>query len=293
LTAKDAGARLVVRVIGGDIVAGMPTIQANGRELFYERGGDGPPLLLVMGMGGGLVDWGEEFLAPLRDRCDVICFDHRGVGRSQANEDPFSLADLAADAIALLDALSVTDAHVAGISMGGMISQEIALHAPERVLSLSLGCTWAGGPQITMPAPEVAQRMFEASQSGDREHALSENFAINVSAAYGADPANFAAFCERALRFPTALSTTMLQLQAVVGHDASARLASLTMPVQILHGTDDQVIPYANADVLGELIPAASRVVYEGVGHCFFWERPHEAATAIADHVHAAAAAAR
>ena len=105
----------------------MPTIEVAGTELYYERRGEGEPLLLIQGLGGNTLHWGEAFLGGLVDAFELILYDHRGAGRSGALEGEHTIADLAADAVGLLDALEVRSAHVVGISMGGMVAQELAL----------------------------------------------------------------------------------------------------------------------------------------------------------------------
>ncbi len=134
----------------------MPIARVGEVELSYERGGSGPPLLAIMGMSGTLLTWGEPFMGPLCERFEVIAYDHRGVGESSRMEAPFTIVELAADAAGLLDALEVESAHVPGISMGVMISQELVLAHPQRVRTLTLGCTYCGGEGSTLASPPVA-----------------------------------------------------------------------------------------------------------------------------------------
>src|SRR6266513_2934017 len=104
----------------------MPTTElATGPTIHYVRRGEGEPLLLIQGMSGSHLAWGEPFLTNLERDFDVVAYDHRGVGHSSRVTDPFSITDLADDAAALLDALGWGSAHVVGISMGGMVAQEL------------------------------------------------------------------------------------------------------------------------------------------------------------------------
>src|SRR4051794_29799041 len=219
----------------------MPTIElATGPTINYVRRGEGEPLLLIQGMSGNHLAWGEPFLADLERDFDVVAYDHRGVGRSSAVTDPFTITELADDAAALIAALGWESAHVVGISMGGMVAQELALRHPDRIRTLTLGCTYAGGEGAVMTAPEVGMKLFEPMQSGDRERALRVGWEVNVSKRFAADGAQFADFRRRALEVPANLPTIMAQIQAIQPHDTSARLNEITAPTLVVHGTEDE-----------------------------------------------------
>src|SRR5665213_3420327 len=128
----------------------MALVDVGDIQLDCERSGSGPPLLLIMGMSGTALHWGEPFLELLRNDFEVIAYDHRGIGQSTRLENPeegrLSIVQMADDAAGLLRALGLDSAHVVGISMGGMIAQDLALAHPELVSTLTLGCTYCGGP---------------------------------------------------------------------------------------------------------------------------------------------------
>src|ERR1039458_10325081 len=146
----------------------MPLASAGEIELSYERAGSGPVLLMIMGMSGTALSWGEPFLDSLREDFETIVYDHRGVGKSSRMEEPFTIVSLAEDALNLLDALEVDSAHVLGISMGGMVAQELALAHPERIRTLTLGCTYCGGEGSSVTSPEVARRLEARLLGGQR-----------------------------------------------------------------------------------------------------------------------------
>src|SRR3954464_13568618 len=123
----------------------MTLIDAGDIRLDYERSGSGPPLLLIMGMSGTALHWGDPFLQLLRRDFDVIAYDHHGVGASTPLHGSITTRAMADDAAALLAALGLDDAHVLGISIRVMVAQELALSHPERVRTLTLGCTYCGG----------------------------------------------------------------------------------------------------------------------------------------------------
>src|SRR6201996_5300774 len=140
-----------------------------GAELYWERSGRGEPLLLIQGMSGTHLTWGERFLSRLEPDFDCVVFDNRGIGNSADAAGPFTIADLAADALAVMDAAGLESAHVLGISMGGMTAQELALAAPERLRTLTLGCTYPGGPGSSLADPEDAGPLLGAMGSGNLE----------------------------------------------------------------------------------------------------------------------------
>lgn len=269
----------------------MPTATVNGHELHYLQRGEGDPLLLVMGMSGTHLGWGDPFLDELAKDFAVTAYDHRGVGRSSRVDVPFTLAELADDAAGLLDALGIESAHVVGVSMGGMVAQQLALRHPDRVRTLVIGCSYAGGEGSALTPPENGQRLAEAWLSGDRERALRVGWDINVSGPFAERPGEYERWREMALALRVPLAIIMLQIQAIGGHDVSERLGEVSVPTLVVHGTEDRMLPPANSRVIAERIPGARLVELEGVGHLFWWEQPERSAELVREHARAAAAA--
>ena len=269
----------------------MPTLIANEIELHYERRGEGEPLLLVQGMTGHSLHWGEGLLRALERDFELVLYDHRGVGRSAPYDSPFTIADLAADAAALLDALDVDRAHVLGISMGGMVAQELALSVPERVSTLTLGATYCGGPGATFTDDRVVNELALAILSGDADRKVRTGWEFNVSPDFASAEGNFERFCEVAVAYPVALPMVMAQVQAIVAHDTSARLAQIAAPTLVVHGTADQMLVAANGELVAGLIPGARLELLYGAGHLFFWEQPERVAELVTEHAAAARAA--
>ena len=251
-------------------------------RLSYERSGWGPPLLLIMGMSGTFAHWHESFLAQLRESFEVILYDHRGVGESgPLGEEPLTIARMAQDAAGLLAALQIDSAHVLGISMGGMVAQELALAHPESIRTLALGCTYCGGEGSSLTSPEVIQRLLAGMSSGDRAIAVRTAWEVNLSPAYAADESAFESF--RSIR-AVPVPVIMAQMQACMAHDTSTRLHTLGMPTLIVHGTADQIIPVQNAHMMHRHLPSARLEILEGVGHLFFWEQPEHSAALVREH---------
>jgi pimeloyl-ACP methyl ester carboxylesterase len=167
---------------------------------------------------------------------------------------------------------------VLGISMGGMVAQELALAAPERVLTLILGATSCGGTQSRATPAAVVQRLTTVALSRDRELMLRTGFELVVSPRHAAEPAHFAAFVVAAKQFPASVPILLAQKGAADGHDAYARLRGLRTPTLVIHGTADALLDAVNGDLVASLIPGARLELLEGVGHLFFWEQPQRSA---------------
>ena len=268
----------------------MPTIDIAGTELYYERRGAGEPLLLIQGLGGNLLHWGEDFLAGLDDGFELILYDNRGAGRSAPFEGEHTIADLASDALGLLDALGVERAHVVGISMGGMVAQEIVLAAPERVRTLTLGCTFPGGPDAVMTDLSVIAMLAEAVLSGDDERTLRVGYEVMIAAAYAAREGAYELYCELAGQYRAPIPVLMAQLSAIMAHDTSERLGELATPTLVVHGTEDRLMDVSNGELIARLVPGARLELLEGSGHMFFWEQPERSARLVREHAAAAAA---
>ncbi len=265
----------------------MPVLPVGEIELDYERSGSGPPLLMIMGRSGTYSHWGEALLAELRPEFDVVVYDHRGVGASSRLEGPLTIRQMAADAAGLLDALELDSAHVFGISMGGMIAQELALARAQQVRTLTLGCTYCGGPGSLLSSREIQRRMADAIASGDRERAIRTSWEANVSPGFAAREADWERFRELSLRRRVALPVILEQTHAVVAHDTHSRLGEIALPTLVVHGTVDQTLPVANGEMIAGLIPDARLELLEDIGHLFFWERPERAAELLLEHARA------
>ncbi len=266
----------------------MPTIDIAGTDLYYERRGAGEPLLLIQGLGGNSLHWGEGFLAGLEDSFELILYDHRGAGRSGALEGELTIADLASDAVGLLGALELDAVHVVGISMGGMVAQELVLQAPERVRTLTLGCTFPGGPEATMTDMTVVGMLAEAVLSGDQDRTLRVGYEVMIAAEYGEQEGAYELYAELAGQYPAPIAVLMAQLSAIMGHDTSQRLPGVEAPTLVIHGTEDRLMDVANGELIASLVPGARLELLEGSGHMFFWEQPERSAQLVREHAAAA-----
>jgi 3-oxoadipate enol-lactonase len=255
----------------------------DGKRLDHVRRGRGAPLLLIQGMAGHHEMWGEELLGGLEGEFDIVAYDHRGIGRGDRAEGPFSTADLADDAAAVIASAGWDSAHVVGISLGGMVAQELTLRHPEVVRTLTIGASTAGGSEGLIS--ETSRRMVDAWATRDVEHSSRTGFEANLSRRYAEQvPGAFEVYRSRSLAVKVPVPVILLQWEAALAHDVADRVGSITVPTQILHGTADAGIPVLNAHQLSRLLPAARLELFEGAGHLFWWEDPARAVELIRSH---------
>ena len=253
----------------------MPTTKANGIEIYYETHGEGPPLLLIMGLGANATAWWRQIPA-FAERHRVIAFDNRGAGRSEKPAGPYNIPQLADDAAALMDVLGIGSSHVFGMSLGGMIAQEYALRHPHRVQALVLGGTTPGGAKAVTAGAEVVTH-FATVATLPVEQAIERGMSLLYSDAFIATNREW--LLPRALELahlmppPHALQA---QLIAAMTHNTYDRLGKIGAPTLVLSGTADKIVPHPNAALLSEGIPGARLVAFEGAGHGFLVERAED-----------------
>jgi 3-oxoadipate enol-lactonase len=262
----------------------MPKIELAGTELHYERAGAGEPLLLIQGMSANHMAWGRPFSSLLEQSFEVISFDNRGIGLSSRVTEAFSIAEMAADTAGLLDALEIESAHVLGISMGGMIAQELALAQPEKLRSLTLGCTYCGGEGSQLMDPADFQGLVEAMGSGDAQRVFRAMYELNLSPGFRGEESRYDDFTAMAEALPAPRETIGLQVQAIAAHDTNARLPGIATSTLVIHGTVDRVLGYPNGPLIAGLIPGARLETYEDIGHMFWWEQPERSAELVREH---------
>ena len=255
----------------------MPTVRANGIDIYYEEHSSGEPLLLIMGWGGNSATWAPQ-LPGLARHYRVIAFDNRGAGRTTTPEGPYSIREMGRDAVALLDALDVPRAHVFGISMGGMIAQELALEHPDRVGALVLGCTSPGSANAAGAADlsrEIANFRETIGDDGPDLQWLSEFLRrLWTDEALAKSDPRLQDFVFSLIRFPPSTRGLRNQAGAIEAHNAYDRLPEISHRTLVTTGSEDSLIDPENSYVLSRHIPDAELRVFEGLRHAFHLERP-------------------
>ncbi|NJD87260.1 MAG: alpha/beta fold hydrolase [Betaproteobacteria bacterium] len=274
----------------------MPSLTANGITLAYEmdgRAGD-PPLVLVMGLGMPLVFWPDAFVEGLaRGGFRVVRFDNRDCGLSTRVTEgphtpipaamarsilglevhaPYTLADMAGDVAGLMDGLGIARAHVVGASLGGMVAQVLAARRPERVASLTSIMSGSGNPYASAARPRARGASLHRPQRPDDPESVTD-YLVHVmgvlgSARHPADPAKLRAHCARVARRGYDHHGIARQMLAMLASgDRRAELATVRAPTLVIHGDDDPLISRSAGREVARIVPGASLLEIEGMGH--------------------------
>jgi pimeloyl-ACP methyl ester carboxylesterase len=241
----------------------------------YYVEGSGPPLLMIMGLGGQASSWGEPVLEGLQKSFTTIRFSNRGTG---ATDKPggITVPQMAGDAAGLMRAIGIEKAHVFGISMGGMIAQELTLNHPRQVQGMVLGCTTCGpAHSVAVPAQTLAQ--FGQMMQLPVDQRIQRFWETAVTPEFMTGRADFLThILELGMATPTPMETFGMQFAAIQSFDTWERLPQIKSPTLILQGDRDILVPAENAEILHARIPGSQVRIIGGTGHCFFWEEPEE-----------------
>ncbi|MDE3112991.1 MAG: alpha/beta fold hydrolase [Chloroflexota bacterium] len=268
----------------------MPTVMANGVDLYYEEHGSGPPLLLIPPTAWPGSVWDIELVPRLRGRFRTIAYDQRGIGRSSIVDAPYTTALLAQDALALLHALDAAPAHVFGFSTGGQVAQVMALDEPAAVRSMVLGGSNARGPGGGVPFA-LAARLIEEGYGGDYwlRHLTDTDFPFS-RAFRDAHPDTVRALADAIDRRKPPLRTYLRHLIVRGEHDARGRLGDIRTPTLVLVGGEDRrrgegtgSDHMESAHLLAREIPNAELIEVGRAHHLFAWEEPDETARIVTE----------
>ena len=253
----------------------MPFATLGGMQFYYERGGQGPPLLYISGTGGDLRARPGVFEGPLLRHFEVLAYDQRGMGQSAKPDIPYTMADYADDAAALMESQGWSDALVIGVSFGGMVAQEFVLRHPDKVRRLVLACTSPGGaggasyPLHTIPpmTAEARARFMIPLLDARRDEAWAQAHPDDYALLIAMNAAN--PFADE----PGHAMGAARQIEARKGHDTWDRLDHIRCPVMIAAGLYDRVALPETQQKMAERIPGAQLQMFNG-GHLFNIQDP-------------------
>jgi pimeloyl-ACP methyl ester carboxylesterase len=248
----------------------MPEAQVGGVKIHYTEAGEGDPLLLIMGFGMP----GDAWLGvlPFLQGFHAIYFDNRGTGQSARPEGPHTPSQMADDAAGILDHLHIARAHVYGVSMGGMIAQELVLRHPHKVRSLVLGCTMCGGAYAKLGDQNVIDTLLEVVQGmgrTDPQTWVDQQLPLLFTREWIAANPGIREMMVMMAPFlpPTPPETAHKAMAGMFGWSTYDRLPQIKAPTLIIHGDHDVIIPVENAYILKERIPGSQLHIVSGAGH--------------------------
>jgi 3-oxoadipate enol-lactonase len=258
----------------------MPVIEVNGISIYYETKGTGTPLMLINGWGGNLDSWSDHMIELLSEKYQVIMMDNRGTGRSDKPDIPYTMNMMAADAYELLRALGIEKAHVMGFSMGGAITQTFGVNYPDMAKSLVVCGASAGGehsissdPQVRMDLALIANPLPEMTE---RDVTIKLLYLL-YSKDYVEENLEALVKDETYSDYPTPSFALMNQSHAIGTLDTYRHLPEMKMPVLVLTGEADALVPAMNSEKIAAKIPNSQLVMIPGCGHGFLKQKTDEA----------------
>jgi 3-oxoadipate enol-lactonase len=257
----------------------MEQAQINGINIAYELAGAGTPMVMIHGAQGDQTMF-AGLAATFRARFKVLTFDQRGSGLSDKPDMPYTMEMLADDAAALMDRLGIADAHIIGVSMGGMIAQEFALRHARRVRSLVLGCTTPGGPK-SIRATGLATSAYSTREMSAEERGRALAEAAFSKGYIASHPEMISAMVELRRQRPIDPVGFARRMEALQTFDTYDRLPQIKCPTLVITGKDDALIPCENSRLIASRIAGARLRIIEPAGHCFWLEQPEESREAI------------
>lgn len=250
----------------------MPFANAGDIDLYYEVHGEGPPLVFISGLSSSTWTW-EGQIPFFKKYYRCIVFDNRGAGLSEKPRGPYSMAGMAADALGLLDRLKIEKAFVFALSMGGMITLELARVAQERISAMLLGCTHAGGHIRIPPSGEAFSLLMDIAGLS-REEILRKQTPLFFSSRFQAqNPQAIEEHYRSELKAPLQPEYAFeAQVTAIRRFDCTDAVAQIRTPALVVTGTEDVLVPPANSTWLAAHLPNARLITIPGAGHALHVE---------------------
>jgi pimeloyl-ACP methyl ester carboxylesterase len=250
------------------VVSIMPKVKVNDIQIYYEVRGKGFPLMMIMGLGANVDWWDPRMLQGLSKKFKLVMFDNRGAGRTDVSNRRYTIKSFAEDTADLMGVLRISRAHVIGVSMGGMIAQELALNFPEKVEKLVLCSTTCGGAKSVLASQEVLQALTADRSELSPEEIVRMTIPLLFTEDFIRKNRNFVELSiQQILRAPISDESFVRQLNAIMEFDTYDRLPHISASTLILHGKRDILVPPENAEVLAEVISSAKLIYFQNSAH--------------------------
>jgi pimeloyl-ACP methyl ester carboxylesterase len=250
----------------------VPRANVNGINIYYQDHGEGEPLVLIQGFGGGHEGWFFQ-TRSFRKHHRVIVFDNRGMGKSDKSPEPYTIVTMTEDTINLMDYLGLEKAHILGTSLGGIVAQELAISYPERVNKLVLVSTHTGEGEVSDVHPDLI-RVLGIDEEAKEMNLESVDFHESIGTIVAL---SFNRKIYRTILVPMAkyqirrvgIDGYLEQMKAVQGHVTYDRLERIEAQTLVLTGSEDRIVSSRASKRIAELIPDSKLVVVEGGSHAF------------------------
>jgi proline-specific peptidase len=265
----------------------MPKVKVNDIQMYYEVKGEGFPLVMIQGLGGSLEGWNPHLVEGLSKHFKLVLFDNRGAGRTDLSKREYTMRLFADDTAGLMDVLGISKAHILGMSMGGMIAQELAINYPQKVSKLIL-CSTSSKPSYSKEGSRVLEAMSQSSIEELTKLILSFPFTLdypqdllkqNPVVAFGQtsefvkeNPDLVRLLLQQGTKHPTSQEGFRHQYDAVLRFSTQARLQQIKVPTLVLQGKKDRLVPPENSSILAKAIPNAKLVYLENSAHVLLEE---------------------
>ena len=263
----------------------MPKANNNGVSIDYEIRGSGPPMAMIAGFSSSRITWHEALISLLEPHFRLILMDNRGTGLSEKPEalEAYSIDLMAGDVVSVLDDLGIHKINLFGVSMGGRISQRLALLHPDRLNALVLGCTRGGGEFDVPGDPQYAELMMMRLKEGidPYEGFIAREPAVFTDAFREANREFLDQFFQESMVNPTPIHALKGQRHAIQTFDNGGRLGEIRVPTRVVTGDSDRLAVPENSERIAAAIVGAELVVIPDAGHCYWIEKPNETARSL------------
>jgi len=262
----------------------MPKVKVDDIQIYYEVKGEGFPLVMIMGLGRNSESWDPRLVEGLSKNFKLLMFDNRGAGRTDISNSEYTIKLLADDTAGLMNTSGISKAHILGISMGGMIAQELVLNHPEKVAKLVLCSTCSGGSKAVQPSQKVSEMLTaDVSTMSPEEYYRKIYLPLVYTDDFIEENPDFVKLhVQKSLRYPISKAAYMRQLDAIGKFNTYERLQQIKAPTLVLHGRKDVLVPSENGAILAEAIPNAELVYLEKSAH-FLAEEMREVINVLID----------